>query len=383
MSGKISIGRLRGSHLLAIVMALASVLWIASGVVTGKSPTKKDVAKASAAQPLTLVRVKTVSAEMREGAVVLYGRTDAIKDAELAAETAGRVVGRSARKGAWVKKGAPLFQLAMDDRMARLKETEAKVDYQEIAFNAAKRLSKKQFQSKVRLAEETAELASAKAELATMRLDIQRTTIRAPIDGFIEILPLGIGDYVKIGDHVATIVNLDPIRVVAQVSERDVTRLKAGASARAVLPDGRTLSGELRYISRAGQSDTRTFRVEVWIANPDGLVPEGLTTELRLPTGRTRAHRVSPAILTLDDNGVIGVKAVDAEHRVVFHPVRILGDTPDGIWLGNLPETLTLITVGQEFVRVGQQVRVLDQEATSQPPAAKPDDVNANKAGAS
>jgi len=150
-----------------------------------------------------------------------------------------------------------------------------------------------------------------------------------------------------------------------------------------VLPDGRTLSGELRYISRAGQSDTRTFRVEVWIANPDGLVPEGLTTELRLPTGRTRAHRGSPAILTLDDNGVIGVKAVDAEHRVVFHPVRILGDTPDGIWLGNLPETLTLITVGQEFVRVGQQVRVLDQEATSQPPAAKPDDVNANKAGAS
>ncbi|MDD9878180.1 MAG: efflux RND transporter periplasmic adaptor subunit [Magnetovibrio sp.] len=366
--------RLRGSHVVAVLLALTAVLWIASGVVTGKAPSSPEEARKVAAEPLPLVRVREVSAQDRQGVVVLYGRTDAIKDAELAAETAGRIVKRSARKGAWVKKGDVLFQLAMDDRQARLEEAEAKVAYQEIAYNAAKRLSKKQFQSKVRLAEEAAELAAARAERAAIRLEIQRTAIRAPIDGFIETLPVGIGDYLKTGDVVATIVNLDPIRVVAQVSERDVTRLSQGVKAWAVLPDGRTLEGELRYISRAGRSETRTFRVEVWIANPNGTVPEGLTTELRLPTGAERAHRVSPAILTLDDNGVIGVKAIDEENRVHFHAVKILGDTPEGVWLGGLPETLTLITVGQEFVRAGQKVRATDEADIGEtPPATQPD----------
>jgi len=356
-------GPFRGSHLIAIVLALGAGLWVASGVVTGKAPARKDLSSEAAAAPavLTLVRVRPLSAESRQGEVVLYGRTEAVSDAELAAETAGRVVKRTATKGTWVKKGAPLFQLAMDDRMARLKEAEAMVDFQTIAFNAAQRLSKKQFQSKVKLAEVAADLAKAKAGLSAARLDVQRTTVRAPIDGYVETLPANVGDFVQTGDVVATIVKLNPIRVAAQVSERNVTRLKTGGTAWAVLPDGRTLQGDLRYISKAGKSETRTFRVEIWIDNEAGTVPEGLTTELKIPTGSEPAHRVTPAVLTLDENGIIGVKAVDGDSKVVFHPVRILADTPEGIWLGGLPPTLTLITVGQEFVQAGQKVRTLDE----------------------
>jgi len=358
------LGPFRGSHLMAVVLTVIAVGWIVSGVVTGKALDSKEAGKPQNAEDIMpLVRVRTLAAMDRQGEVILFGRTEAIKDAELAAETTGRVIKRMAKKGAAVKKGDALFQLAGDDRTARLKEAVAKVAYHEIAYNAAKRLSQRQFQSKVKLAETAADLAQAKAQRAAIRLDIQRTTIRAPIDGFIETTPVGVGDYVKAGDVVTKIVNLDPIRVVAQVTERDVARLKVGTQSLALLPDGRTLIGELRYISRVGKSETRTFRVEAWIANPDGRVPEGLTTELRLPTETERAHRVSPAVLTLDDNGVIGVKAVDADNGVVFHPVRILGDTPEGVWLGGLPEALTLITVGQEFVRAGQKVRISHEKA--------------------
>ncbi len=367
------LGPFKGSHLLAIALALGAGLWIASGVVTGKAPAPHDTVSedAGAAEPLTLVRVRPLRAESRQGEVVLYGRTEAVTDAELAAETTGRIVRRAAKKGAWVKKGEALFQLAMEDRMARLKEAEAMVEFQSIAFNAAQRLSKKQFQSKVKLAEEAAELAKAEAALASVQLEVRRTTIRAPIDGYIETLPNNVGDYVKAGDVVATIVNLNPIRVVAQVSERNVTRLKSGGIAFAVLPDGRTLQGFVRYVSKAGKSETRTFRVEIWIDNPEAAVPEGLTAEVNIPTGSEPAHRVTPAVLTLDNNGVIGVKAVDKENRVVFHAVRILADTPDGIWLAGLPPELTLITVGQEFVQAGQKVRTLDESEIGKAPAGK------------
>lgn len=365
-------GARRGSQILAVAVALAAGFWMASGAVTGKAPASEEddgLAK-KPERILNLVRVRESVAEAHRGEVLLYGRTEAIIDAELAAETDGRIIRRHIEKGAWVKKGAALFELAMDDRQSRLKEAEAMVDFHTIAYNAAQRLSKKQFQSKVKLAEAAADLAKAKAALAAIRLDIRRTTVRAPIDGYVETLPADVGDYVKTGDAVATVVSLNPIRVAAQVSERDVTRLQPGSTAWAVLPDGRTLQGDVRYISKTGKSETRTFRVEIWIDNADGTVPEGLTAEVNIPAGSEPAHRVTPAVLTLSDKGVIGIKAVDGEGRVVFHPVRVLADTPEGIWLGGLPAKLTLITVGQEFVRTGQMVRTKDETPAGPSPAA-------------
>ena len=355
----------RNPQVLAILLALGIGFWVASGVVTGKALRSKapEPDAKPAGQVMNLVRVRPITVEAHEGEVVMYGRTEAVTSAELAAETNGQAIRRHVARGTWVKKGVALFQLAMDDRNSRLEEAEALVNYQTIAFNAAKRLSQKQFQSKVKLAEARASLAKAEAALASIRLDIRRTTVRAPIDGYVETQTVDVGNYVKAGDVVATLVSLNPMRIVAQVTERNVTRLRKGGAAFAVLPNGRTLAGDVRYISKVGRLETRTFRVEVWIDNADGTVLEGLTAELKIPTGSEPAHLVSPAVLTLNDKGVMGVKAVSAAGRVVFHPVRILADTPEGIWLGGLPKKLNLITVGQEFVRAGQMVRTKDDTA--------------------
>lgn len=346
----------RSSHVIAVGLAVVATLWIASGVVTGKAPGKEETVSPVREDARTLVRVRESRAETHERRVTLYGRTEAVRDIEVAAETAGKVVEQVVEKGTWVEKGAPIIKLALDDRMARLREAEARVEYQSLAFESAQKLSRKQFQSKIKVAEEKAALETAKAALAAIRLDVARTIVRAPIDGFVETMPLNAGDYVKTGDVVATVLNLDPVRVVAQVSERQVAKLKIGDLAWASVPGGLARQGSVRYISRMGKSVTRTFRVEVWLDNPNGAIPEGLTAELRLVMGAVRAHRVSPAVLTLDDNGIIGVKAVDAEGKVVFHPADIIEDTTEGVWLGDLPESLTLITVGQEFVRAGQKV---------------------------
>ncbi len=362
--------RLRPSYLIAAGLAVGATLWVLSGMIdrdnqAAGGETAAETAAAEQPRALPLVQVRTATARLRDTEIVLFGRTEAVNSAEIAAETAARVIARPVVKGAPVKKGTVILRLAMDDRRARLKEAEAKVEYQEIAYNAAMRLSKKQFQSRVRLAEEKAGLQAAKAELERIRLDIARTSVRAPIDGVVDELPANVGDYVRVGDVVAKMVNLDPIRVVGQVSERNVTRIRMGAQAAVVLPDGRTFVGTVRYVSRTASETTRTFRVDVWADNAEGSIPEGLTAEMRLPAESQMAHVETPAILTLDDAGVIGVKAVDEAGRVVFHPVRILADTADGVWLGDLPETLTLITVGQEFVRPGERVRTMAEETAS------------------
>lgn len=77
------------------------------------------------------------------------------------------------------------------------------------------------------------------------------------------------------------------------------------------------------------------------------------------------AHRISAALLVLDDDGRLGIKAVDDTDTVRFFPARIVRAEAEDIWLGGLPERLRLITVGQGFVVDGQKVRVQLEPAGS------------------
>jgi multidrug efflux system membrane fusion protein len=355
---------MKRSYLLAALMTVAATGWILSGQVGGKSPAPEaEPATAPGERPVPQVRVRMLRAEERPNELRLFGRTEAERAVALRTEIQGRVAVLVAEKGKPVKKGDVILRLAMDDRKARLAEAEAVVAQYKIAYEAAEQLSEKKFRSRVKLAEAKAELETARAKLANIRLDIRRVTILAPFAGVVDDLPVEVGDYAAIGTVVANLIDLDPILVVGEVGERDVARIPVGAPARVRLTAGEEVAGTVRYVSKTGHQTTRTFRVEVAVDNPGGAIAEGLTTELRLPLGRVLAHRVSPAVLTLSDEGVVGVKAVDAGNRVRFHPVTMIADTPEGIWLAGLPAEVTLITVGQEFVRAGQRVDPVPETA--------------------
>lgn len=307
-------------------------------------------------KPLVNVRIAELEAIERPLSIIVTGRTNAIKDAEIKAETSGSVIARPARKGNFVKKGTVLLELAMNDRMERLEDAKAQVGSAEISYNASKDLQRKQFESQVRLAQSNAELAKAEAALAEIKLDIARTKIRAPIDGYIETLLPGPGDYVEAGEEVAMVVDLDPIRVIANVTEMDVGHLKVDDLAAVRLPNGLEVGGTIHYISRVANESTRTFRVDVWIDNPEAAIPAGLTASVKLEAGAQRAHKIPSSAMTLSDKGALGVRIVDDANVVLFVPVAMLDDTPDGTWVSGLPSTVRLITVGQEFVVDGQTV---------------------------
>ena len=78
------------------------------------------------------------------------------------------------------------------------------------------------------------------------------------------------------------------------------------------------------------------------------------------------AQKVSPALFALNDDGVVGLRTVDADGRVAFNPVEIVRDDGDGVWVVGLPDTATLITVGQELVAQGQSVEVDMEPQTPQ-----------------
>ena len=358
---------MRVSYLIAGVVGLAAAGWIASGQIQkteSAAPPGAPAAETSVEAPLPQVRVRTQTADRRAAEIVLRGRTEAVRAVDLRAETRGTVSEIMVEKGAQVTEGDVLLQMSQDDRLARLRQAKALLEQRQIEYDAAAQLSTKGYRSDTAVAEARAQLEVAKAEVAAMEIDIAYTTVHAPFDGVVDARLAEIGDFLDVGDSIATIVDLDPILVIGQISERDVGHIHVGAPGTAHTVNGVALHGKVRYISAVADELTRTFRVELEIPNPSRQIVQGLSTEMRLPLAPMAAHLVSPAILTLADDGTMGVKLVGESGMVEFHPATIIADGPEGVWLAGLPPQATFITVGQEFVVEGQKVDAVPEAAT-------------------
>ena len=130
---------------------------------------------------------------------------------------------------------------------------------------------------------------------------------------------------------------------------------------------GEAVEGVIRYIAPSADPATRTFRLELALANPAGRLRDGVTSEIEIVLDEVRAHRFSPAILALSDRGEVGVRIVDAEGLVDFVPVEIIGEERDAVWVAGLPDTVTVITVGQDYVSDGQRVEPVLETAEATP----------------
>lgn len=180
-----------------------------------------------------------------------------------------------------------------------------------------------------------------------------------------------VGDYMTPGSPCALVIDEDPFLIVGQVPERDVDDLETGSAGEARLVSGQRVAGTIRFVAKSADPATRTFLVELEVPNPDGQLRDGITAELRVPTKTVVAHKITPAILALDDQGRIGVRIVVAE-RVRYVPVEIVSDGADGIWVSGLPASATVITVGQDYVADGEKVRAVAEDDPSVPLAIAP-----------
>jgi len=129
------------------------------------------------------------------------------------------------------------------------------------------------------------------------------------------------------------------------------------------------------YISSVADPATRSFAAEIELPNADGAVLDGITASAVVNVGTAPAHLLPQSVLTLDDEGVLGIRAVGADSKVAFYPVTIVQDTREGVWVTGLPPTVDVITVGQEFVIPGQTVKATNVSAADAAEEAKAEGV--------
>lgn len=365
--------RIKGSIVAAIVIAVAATGWIASGFLDERPATAND-SPPVVTKELGPVRVRVQDSEARDyaGRIRISGQTEAARKVEIRAEIDARVVAVDHEKGDTIDIGARIVTLDAAERPAQLARAKARIAQREIEYDAASKLAKKGFQAETTKARAFADLEDARAYRREIEVNLARTRIDAPFAGVLDRRPVEIGDYVRKGDHIATLVELDPLLVTAQLPERQAPVLEPGMTGSARFSNGVEMIGIVRYVAAVADPETRTFRIEMEIANPGNRLGEGLTTELDVPLPGIRAHRVSSSIFRLDAAGRIGVMVVDRDNMARFVTVTVIGTDKYGAWVGGLPDTVRLITVGQELVEDGEKVEPIpadaagnDREATS------------------
>ncbi|MCY3621936.1 MAG: efflux RND transporter periplasmic adaptor subunit [Gammaproteobacteria bacterium] len=359
---------MRGTYITALVITVAIGIWLLSGYLTAQDRVSEHPplaeangrsVQASDPETPTPVRARTIHATLRPELLTLRGRTENKRTVVVRAETSGRVVARPVERGDAVASGDLLCQIAEEDRRSRVEEGEQDVNQARLEHAGSLKLKDRGLQSETAIARARATLASAEARFDAATLDLDRIYVRAPFEGVVEDVQLEVGDYAQLGTPCARIVDLDPMLLIGQVTERNADRLAVGSPATGRLSTGAEVSGTISFVGYEADPGTRTYRVEVTVPNADSRLRSGVTAEIDIRVGELLAHKITPAVFALDDEGQLGVRIIGADYRVEFRLVEVVADDRDGVWVTGLPRQTTLITVGQEFVSAGELVSVM------------------------
>jgi membrane fusion protein, multidrug efflux system len=327
----------------------------AAGAATAALPEERVVA---------VVAVRSRARPVDSG-LVLRGRTEASRRVEIRAEVMGRVVSEPIRRGAEVTAGDVLCELDPGTRPAQLAEAEARLLEAEANERASAQLAERGFGAEATAIARRAALQAAQAQVERSRREIDSLEIRAPFTGLLEADTAELGELLQPGSACASVIAIDPIKLVGFVTEDSVERVAVGAPAGARLVTGQEVRGRVTFVARAADPATRTFRVEAEAPNPGAAIRDGISAEILIGLPGAEAHRVPLSALTLDDDGRLGVRTARPEGdgaRAAFLPVSIIRDEPGGVWVAGLPEEADVIVVGQDFVTEGQPIRVTLRE---------------------
>jgi membrane fusion protein, multidrug efflux system len=271
------------------------------------------------------------------------------------------------RRGSVVKKGDVIAILSDEAREAQVAQARAVMMQRRAEFEAKSRLIAQGNMPKLEFNNLESQVKIAEAQVAIAEAERDRGVVTAPWAGLITEVPVEVGGaaFSMAGREIAQMVALDPMLAVVEVAERKVGGIKVGDLAEVRLVDGQTAKGQVRFVSKSASPTTRTYRVEVEIANPAGAIPDGITAEVAIKLVPAQATRVARSALTFSSGGDLGVRTVNDDGVVAFTRVAIVEDEQSFMWVSGIADGMRVIVEGQDFVREGQRVAAVQAGATA------------------
>lgn len=350
--------KLNRSYILAAIAVIGLGAWFTISSVGYDPDIYADVdpnaQKAEAAIPTVVVR--SVTAQVHPIRLTNYGRTLPNRRVEVKAKTAASLTSTPVSEGARVNRGDVICRQDTDARQAMVDQAKAQLDKVEADLAATTVLVDKGYRSATSLNGDRAAVDAARAQLKQAQIELGNIVLRAPFAGVYEMRMAEVGDYLSPGQPCALIVELNPLKLEAELTETQVGQVTIGQDVNIRLATGEAVTGKVSFIESVANPATRTFEMEMTIPNADYALKAGVSATLDLKIGEAMASLIPSGILALNDDGATGIRYVDAANRVRFAAIQQVDETAAGLWVLGLPERTRIIVEGQDYVSVGTEV---------------------------
>ena len=303
------------------------------------------------------VVVKKLEKKNFEIKLKFSGFTEASRIVILKSQVEGKISSKFFDKGKTYKAGTQLILIDPEDKIAKLKEMEALLNQRKKEYEVAEKLFKKGFRSEVKLSESRTNFEKALALYENSQVKLNNTKIFVPFDSIVEESYVELGDYLKKGDPIAKVVDLDPIFISINVTEKEIDKIKKGEKASVKILDS-FYEGEVNYVSRTADKLTRNFKVQIKLSNPNNKIISGLSSEIEIGTKNDSAFFIASSLISLDSQGILGIKII-LNDKVSFLPIEVLSDVGTGYWIKLkklIAQDILIITQGSEYVTDGDLI---------------------------
>ncbi|XGA08959.1 MAG: efflux RND transporter periplasmic adaptor subunit [Wolbachia endosymbiont of Xenopsylla cheopis] len=347
---------LKLKYKIALSILILSVLWFGSSLFYSNNVIEKGNNNTGT------IQVKIVESKAQEETVYLSftGIVDMHQSVNVIPEINGEIIDIYVSSGSKINKGDAILKLKEYDHIEQYERAKALVKQYEAEYQASESLNEKGYRSQTQAEAAFAAVQSAKADLKRAQINLENTTVVAPLSGYVDKIVVGKGDFITTSKHITTIINFDEVIVAVHVPEKDVEKIKLGNIAKINLANGYQIEGEVSFVSKIINPATRACRIEITIPknNYETFITKGMAADVQLAVGTVIAHKVPASTLILNDDGIVGVKIVENNNTVSFLPVEIIDEEQDGILILGLPKDIKLITSGHYFVNVEDRVHV-------------------------
>lgn len=329
--------------------------------------------------------VQTVTATVAEAAtwqpaIEAVGSMQAVHGVDIAAETTGKVVEVTVNDGAEVEAGQVIVRLDSEGLRAELRGARAEASLAEIQRDRQSRMRKENAVSESDYDRAVSQLEQALAHVDDVQAQLDKKTIKAPFAGRLGIIQVDVGQYVKAGDPVVTLQNLDPISVDFTVPQQELARIAVDqpvAVRTDAFPD-QSFDGRVIAISPKVNRQTRSVPVRGRVGNPESVLRPGMFVDVtvELPT-QENVITLPQTAVTYNPYGdsvfLINETKTDAgenELTVERKFIKTGATRGDQVQiLQGLSEGDRVVTSGQLKLRNGSKVKVEDSPAPSNEPA--------------
>jgi membrane fusion protein, multidrug efflux system len=244
-------------------------------------------------QTVTSIKVSSQPWQPEQGSV---GSLRAAQGADLAFDVAGVVTAVKVKSGAEVKQGQLLVELNADDILALRRQLEANAALLKVNLERARQQLSYKGISKAEFDSAEASYKAALAGVSQQQALIDKRQLRAPFSGRVGIVTLTPGSYVKAGDAVVTLQQLDPVFVDLNVPQDKLGEVKVGQPVVLTLEAfaDHPFLGEITAISPKLDTATRNAQVEASVPNPEQLLKPGMFASVAIQVGEQKPYLTLP-----------------------------------------------------------------------------------------